>query len=191
MQSATYKIKASELNDNFIRDLKDDFGNLADLEIKVYPPGSHPGMTEERFWEIIDLLNWEETENPKIVEPLIVELTKLPARQLYEFQDILSEKLYRLDCKKYALHIGKSSWKENRHFSSDHFLDVRACVVANGKTYYNHVLQNPQDMPKDLYFESLLYVVPKAWKRKTGKEFSYLPAFDYQTFANETGWIDQ
>ena len=125
MQSAVYKIKARDLDDSFIQDIKDDFGNSDDVEIKVYSPGSHPGMTEDRFWEIIGLLNWEEKENSAIVEPVIVELTKLPARQLYEFEDLLAEKLYRLDGKKYALHIGKLSWNPERHFSSDHFLDVQ------------------------------------------------------------------
>ncbi len=188
MQTAVYKIKVEELNKKFIHNLEDDHGKGAELEIKVYPKGSNPRMTEATFWKIISLLNWEEGEDLKIVEPVVNHLTTLPVRQLYEFQDILSEKLFLLDGKKFAKNIGELSYKKGQTFSVDHFLDVRACVVANGEKYFNWVLENPKDMPKDTYFEALLYVVSNAWERKTGKEFSYLPLFNYMTYSNELGW---
>ncbi len=188
MQTAIYKLKVGDLNKDFIHDLQDDHGASADLEIKVYPPGQNPRMTEDDFWKIINLIDWEQKGNDAMVEPVINALIQLPIRQMYSFQDILAEKLFWLDGKKYALNIGRASFSEKQPFSVDHFLDVRLCVVANGQEYYEWVLNHPEDMPKDTYFETLLYVVPKAWKRKTGKEFSYLPAFDYHTYSNINAW---
>jgi len=188
MRTAIYKIKVSELNKHFIHELEDGYGKGADLEIKVYPKGSNPRMTEDTFWKIIALVDWDKEQDEEKIAPLITHLINLPTRQLYEFQDLLSEKLFLLDGEKYAKNIGESSYKKGKVFSVDHFLDVRACVIANGEKYFNWVLKHPEDMPKDIYFESLLYVVPQAWKRKTGKDFSYLPLFNYHTFSNETAW---
>lgn len=188
MRTAIYKIKVSELDKQFIHSLEGDHGKGAELEIKVYPKGSNPRMTEFTFWKIISLLDWEKEEDEEIIEPVIMHLTTLPLRHLYEFQDILSEKLFLLDGKVFAENIGTSAYQEGKYFSVDHFLDVRACVIANGEKYFNWVLEHPEDMPKDTYFESLLYVVPKAWKIKTGKDFSYLPLFNYQTYSNESAW---
>ncbi len=188
MSTAIYRMKAGELNGEFIHDLQDDFGKAAEVEIKVYPSGSSERVTEDFFWKIIGLLDWTQTDNQAIVALAIEKLSSLPVRQLYEFQDMMSEKLYLLDEKKYARHIGQLAWQESRPFSADHFLDVRACVIANGREYFNHVVQHPEEMPKDLWFEPLVYLVPKAYRKKTGKEFSYLPAFNYQTFSNESGW---
>jgi len=39
-----------------------------------------------------------------------------------------------------------------------------------------------------LTFEPLLYVAMTAYKRKTGKEFMILPAFNYETYSNKAGW---
>ena len=188
MSTAIYRVKASELNGAFIHGLQDDYGSTADVEIKVYPSGSNGRVTEDFFWEIVGLLDWGQTDNQAITAPVVEKLASLSVRQLYEFQDMLSEKLYLLDGEKYARHIGQSAYKKGKPFSVDHFLDVRSCVVANGREYFNHVLNHPEEMPKDTWFESLLYVVPKAYRIKTGKEFSYLPAFNYQTYGNHSGW---
>ena len=65
---------------------------------------------------------------------------------------------------------------------------VRCAVVANGRAFYEEVLKNPREMPKDLTFEPLLYVAMTAYKRKIGKEFMILPAFNYETYSNKEGW---
>ncbi len=73
-------------------------------------------------------------------------------------------------------------------FSSDNFLYARACVVANGKDFYEKVLADPSQMPKDLSFEALLSLARKAYKKKTGQTFDYSPTITYETFSNPEGW---
>jgi len=70
----------------------------------------------------------------------------------------------------------------------DLFLYARCCVVANGRAFYEHVLAHPEDMPKDLTFEALLNLASHAFERKTGFEMEYVPAYNYETFANTEGW---
>jgi len=82
----------------------------------------------------------------------------------------------------------ESSWRPGRPFSSDNFLYARACVVANGKAFYEKVLADPAQMPKDLTFEPLLSLARKAYQKKTGAAFDYFPTNSYETFSNPEGW---
>ncbi len=107
-----------------------------------------------------------------------------------QFDDILSEKLYLLDGIEYARNTGESAWKPGKYMSVDGFLYDRCCVVANGKAFYEQVLKDPAQMPKDLSFGALLRVAHEAFKRKTGKNLDYVPAFNYETYSNEEGWKD-
>ena len=75
-------------------------------------------------------------------------------------------------------------------FSGDGFLYTRCCVVANGQAFYDEVLADPAQMPKDLEFEALLYVAPDAFEAKTGEEFDFAPALDFETGSNRAGWSD-
>ncbi len=43
-------------------------------------------------------------------------------------------------------------------------------------------------MPKDITFESLLYIADEAHQKKTGKPMRHVPAFNYETFFNSEGW---
>ena len=88
---------------------------------------------------------------------------------VYLFQDILSEKLYKLDTKNHALNIGEDSWLTDKYFSVDNFLYARCCVIANGQEAFEVVLNNPSEMPKDLTFEPLLSLAAKTYEFKTKK----------------------
>jgi len=68
-----------------------------------------------------------------VVEPAIARLVSGSVRHIFEFADLLSEKLYALDGRKYALQLGEDAWSPDRYFSVDNFLYARCCVVANGK----------------------------------------------------------
>ena len=118
-------------------------------------------------------------------------MASYPTHYIYLFQDILSEKLYQLDAKKYALHIGKDSWKKGLYFSVDNFLYARCCVVANGKEAYETVLKNPAEMPKDITFEPLLSLASQAYKLKTGKAFDYSGHFNFETYSNDKAWENE
>ena len=96
--------------------------------------------------------------------PVVAALAAGPLRHIYDFKDILSQKLYLIDTKAHAGHIGESSYREdNEQFSSDVFLFARCCAVANGQTQYEQVKRDPAAMPKDLEFAPLLRIANEAY----------------------------
>lgn len=147
------------------------------------------GMSEDRFWELIGMLDWPRQGNDDAVVAPVVEILAASAfKDIYGFQDQLSEKLVRLDGQVFAEHIGEDAWHPDRYFSVDNFLYARACAVANGRDFYLSVLADPARMPKDLTFEALIHVAGDAYKQKTGKYFEYVPVFNMETYSNEAGW---
>lgn len=165
-----------------------------DVEVRVIPKNLHgrntgQTMTEEVFWEIIGILDWEkEGEDDAVMQPAIDFLEKFPLSGISRFQDILSEKLHRLDGEIYARHTGENAYGGNGYFSADIFLYARCCVVANGRRFYQHVLAHPEDMPKDLEFEALLRLADSACLKKTGKHLDHVPSFNFETGFNSQGW---
>lgn len=158
------------------------------------PTQEYKSMDEDVFWEIISSFNWKRLgDDDAVVRPAIKRLVSMTIDDIYKFADILAEKLYMLDGITYASNIGEESYKgENEHFSVDYFLYVRCCVVANGKEYFNNVISNPEQMPKNGDFEPLLYLPVVAYNKKTGTEnYDYTTKFDYETFSNVDGWKDK
>ena len=185
--STVLKINTRNLNEAVVQDLKEHYGN-AELEIRIHNiPDAAEVMDEDEFWALIDKLNWSNAEdNKQIVEPVITALSQLPVAKIYQFYDILSEKLYCLDTKKYAEAMMRED--PDGYFSDDEFLYARCCVVANGKEAFESVLANPMRFPVDLTFEDLLYIGSIAYERKTGKKFLSTPAFNFETGSNKDGW---
>ncbi len=72
----------------------------------------------------------------------------------------------------------------------DWFLYTRCVVVANGRDYYYKIINNPKEMPKDLEFESLLYIAHDAYEKKNNKEFIYISKYNFETFSNKDNWND-
>ncbi|NUQ22919.1 MAG: DUF4240 domain-containing protein [Saprospiraceae bacterium] len=184
------KIPLRALNESVIRDLQEKYPE-AEISVELHQDRNKAPLSEAYFWEIISLLDWSKVgDDEAIVEPAIARLVTGSIRHIFEFADLLSEKLYALDGRKYALHIGEDSWKADHYFSVDNFLYARCCVVANGKDLYDKVLQDPAQMPRDLTFEELLYIPSEAYERKTGKHYDYTPAYPIETYSNQAGWKD-
>lgn len=185
------KISVDDLDTKFLEDLKQGFAH-ADLEIRVQEPPNQPSFyTEADFWNTINLLDWsKEEDDDQVVAPVITYLTQQPLAHLYRFSDILSEKLWQLDTRAHA-QVFLDDPEEEGYLSVDDFLYTRCAVVANGKDYYEKVLNNPQLMPPDLTFEPLLYIALKAYKQKTNKHFINASAFNYETYSNKKGWGKQ
>lgn len=184
---ATIKIPVGKLNDSFIKDMQEKYGD-AELEITINQKPDFQPLKENDFWRIVDLLDWNEDNNQAIIEPVVKELSSMSVGQIYSFQEILAQKLYQLDQKKFAKHIGQFSYKKGEYFSVDHFLHSRACIIANGKEAFEDVLKNPKEMFKDLTFEPLLIIASQAYERKTGNQFIYVPSHSYETYSNKEGW---
>jgi len=142
-------------------------------------------VNEERFWEIITLLDWDKAGNDDaVIEPAIRKLVEMGEPAILSFYDLLAEKLYLLDGRNFAEH----SVNEGEHFSADLFLYARCAVIANGREFYEEVLGNPAAFPKDLYFEAIMDIPDHAWLRKTGGELQRLPKYNYETGFNPNGW---
>ena len=186
--TAVLKMNIQELSLKFVEDLKKQFAH-SEVEIRVYEePMTRSTLTLDDFWSIIEQLDWsKEGDSKAVVEPIVQILQKQTSAQLYRFADILSEKLWNLDTKKHA-QVFLEDPEEEGYLSVDDFLYARCAVVANGRDYYEEVLNNPKEMPKDLTFEPLLYVAMTAYELKTDKEFMFVPAFNYETYSNKEGW---
>lgn len=185
------KIPLRSLNESVIRDLKEKYPE-AEISVELHQDRNKAPLSEAYFWEIISLLDWSKAgEDEAVVEPAKARLVLSPVRHIFEFADLLSEKLYALDARKYALHIGEDSWSPDRYFSVDNFLYARCCVVANGKDRYEKVLHDPVQMPQDLTFEELLYIPSEAYERKTGKQYDYTPSYPIETYSNQAGWTEE
>lgn len=185
------KINVQELDSAFLESLKEEFAN-SDVEIWVHDqPETIPSLTDEAFWKLIALLDWDQTGNDaKVVAPLVLELEQKPLALIYRFLDLLSEKLWHLDTRHHA-QVFLDDPEEEGYLSSDDFLYARCAVVANGKEYYEKVLHQPSEMPTHLTFEPLLYVAMTAYQNKTGKSLMALPPHNYETYSNKKGWAKE
>jgi Protein of unknown function (DUF4240) len=185
--TAVLKMDIQELNLQFVEDLKYQFAS-SEVEIHVHEKSiTQSTLTTVDFWDIIKQLDWtKEGDDAAVVEPVIQILQKLSLAHIYRFANILSEKLWYLDTQKHAQVFLDDS--EDGYLSADDFLYTRCAVVANGKDFYEEVLENPTEMPLDLTFEPLLYMTLHAYKRKTGKEFMFIPSHNYETYSNKSGW---
>lgn len=181
------KMNVQELSAKFVEDLKSQFAS-SELEIHVHDKSlNSTTLTTNDFWDIVEQLDWsKEGDDAAVVEPVIQILEKRSLAHIYRFENILSEKLWHLDTRSHAQVFLDDP--EDGYLSVDDFLYTRCAVVANGREFYQNILDNPSEMPKDLTFEPLLYVTLHAYKRKTGKEFIFAPAHNYETYSNKKGW---
>ena len=147
-------------------------------------------MNNEEFWKLISLIDvdaLDEEDDEAAVEKLTEELSTKVEKEIGEFEEILSQYLYKIDGKKWCEESGESS------DSTDGFLYARCYVVARGKDIYEAVLNNPSLMPKscDEWAESLLYVAARAWAEATGndeEDFELFASVSSETGSNEAQW---
>lgn len=171
--------------------MPDGLRSMLDLPIERTPSSSENGkFGENDFWKTVELLDWTRTgEDEAVIEPAVEFLCNRSEKDIAAFADILSEKLHRLDGETFAKEIGKDAYKGPDHrFSRNWFLRVRCCVVANGNEFFQEVITEPEHMPKDLEFEAILRIAPKAFERKTGRKLPVKTKYNYETFGNKHGW---
>ncbi len=153
------------------------------------PDWSAMSMDDDVFWRIISLFNWKKTgDDDAVIRPAVMALSKMKPADIERFEELLAEKLYALDTEAHAREIGDEAYRPGKPFSADWFLYERCVVVANGRAYYEAVLADPKQMPKDMEFEALLSVAPLAYERATGEELAHDTPVSYETFSNTAGW---
>ncbi len=152
-------------------------------------------MNEQEFWQLIAKIDWKKKDDDKRLKPVVEALSRKSVEEIYEFDSVLAQKLHELDGQVYAENLAPEDayGSQEGYFSNDYFLYVRCCVVANGKDFFDKVKANPEQMPKGLDYEPLLYIGLEAFKRKTGKtddEFfaNWNPSISYETFSNKDKW---
>ena len=133
-------------------------------------------LSETFFWQVVELSH----EN---YEQAVELLAQKSLSVLFEFEEILAQKLYALDRQSFAQAIyGK------RTISKDDFVYVRCFTVSQGQTYYEKVLNGEVPMLNQT-FEPLLSLAEKAYFRKTAAEFPALrTSVSYETGNNQTYW---
>lgn len=147
-------------------------------------------MSETEFWDIIELLNWDEEGNDDaVVAPLVNFLALKKEEEIFAFQEILFAKLYQIDGEAYAREIGRDAYQNpDQYFSREWFLAARCCAVANGQGFFEEVIDDPANMPKDLGFAALTTVANRAYRKKTGKNLSYVAGVSEQSMSNLDLW---
>lgn len=188
---AIHHIRLEDLNETFIKKLQAEYQKEGvEVLLEVRTISKNDLLSEEEFWRVIETIDGNKEEEEAIL-PTIKYLADLPIAHIYQFEDLLAKKLFALDTQEHAEHCGENAYKGQKHFSADLFLYARCFVVAQGKVEYHKILTQPDHMPKDQTFEPLLNLASKAYKKKTGKLFDYVPSTIYETFNNTEGWNNQ
>ena len=148
-------INLNDLSSQFISELKQKFGKATEVEIRLQDKSPADDLfSEDDFWRLIDKIDWSKKRSENKIASAVKILAKMPVSSIYLFADRLSVKLYHLDTRAHATAYAAN---EPYHFiSADDFLYARCAVVAEGKEYYEKVLNDPTQMPEDIVFEPLL-----------------------------------
>lgn len=187
----TLRYPLRNISPETIQDLQEKYPN-ASVQIELSEEPAHGGLSEQDFWDLIALLDWSKKgADDAVIEPLVSKLSTSPLRHIYDFKDILSQKLYLLDTAEHAAHIGEMAYQEgSENFSPDGFLFARCCAVANGRDAYEKARLDPAAMPKDLEFAPLLRIANEAYRRQKETLMRYVAAYPIETFSNEKGWAE-
>lgn len=147
-------------------------------------------MDDRSFWQLTSRLDWNHTgDDALVIEPVVDALAEMDRSEIRAFQEILAKKLFALDGRAWAREAGSMIWwGEPDSLSQDSFLYARCVVVANGRAFYEAVLANPSKMPKNMEFESLIYIAPRAEERKQGATGGIDTEVSFETFSNRAGW---
>jgi len=147
-------------------------------------------MDRATFWQLIGAIDraaLRSGDEDGAVQPLIDALAAHGEKELQEFEDLLTERLYDIDSEAHADAAGASGK------SGDGFLYARCYVVASGEAYYQRVLGDPAVMPRSIeeWCEPLLYVARRAWAASTGKDeedWEHEGPLSYETGSNAAKW---
>lgn len=145
-------------------------------------------MNEHMFFSIImNKCNWKKQgHDEKILAPLIKFLSEQNDDEIFLFDDIMQELLYKLDTRKNF----KRASKYYKH-SDDTFLYSRCVALINGEEYYKNVKSGKIKDVWTMEFEAILYVPMKAWAMKhntSDDDYPHLSPLSCETRSNKDEW---
>ena len=145
-------------------------------------------MTEKIFWQILDMLDWDNAgDDDEVIKPALEHLAKLEDEEIFAFEELMAEHLYKLDTREFA----KKLYAEDEYMSDDFFLYQRCVALVNGKCYFDGMLNGTIQPDPDLEFESILYLPSRAWAKKHNADpddYPYFTKTNYETGSNANGW---
>ncbi len=140
------------------------------------------------FWETMELCDWsQEGDDAKVLNPVIQYLSQQEDSRIFQFNDLMSELLYKLDTKKLAAQCERAE----PNMSDDSFLYSRCVALINGPAYYERAEAGGQKEIWNMEFESLLYVPARAWAlkhRKPEEQYPHTAPISYETGSNQEQW---
>ncbi len=185
-----FEIPIQSVDDSVLQGFREQYPNAV-VRIETDEAIQSGKMDEAHFWAIIGLFDWQKQDDEAIMEAAVAALSAFSTGDIERFYDLLAEKLYALDGRRFAAQLGSNRYseKDDNYFSVDDFLYSRCGVVARGKAFFEAVLQNPARMPKEFTFEYILYLPHTAHEMKTGRrDFRHVTDTWYETFSNPDGW---
>ncbi|WP_369902133.1 DUF4240 domain-containing protein [Bacillus manliponensis] len=133
-------------------------------------------MTEELFWELIDMSKKKSEYPEEQVEWLSTYLSRKPVREIIEFDFILQTYHHN----SYSSHLWAAAYIIMGGCSDDSFDYFRAWLIVQGKDVFEAAIEDPETLIPTLKFieeddvpelEDLLFVAAGAYEEKTGKDF--------------------
>lgn len=136
----------------------------------------------------MELCAWQyEGNDDKVLRPVMAHLAGLSDDRIFEFDDLMSELLYRLDTRKLADQCRKA----DPLMCDDTFLYSRCVALINGPAYYEKVRSGKEKGVWNMEFEALLYVPAAAWALKhhaSVDEYPHVSPRCFETGSNTNGW---
>jgi hypothetical protein len=128
-------------------------------------------MDNDSFWKLIGNSRRGAVDCDEQVERLVQRLEKHSAEEILEFHRLLGERLgesYRWD-------LWGVAYLVNGGCSDDGFEYFRCWLIAQGRSFYEEILQNPEKISRrvkdgDVECEPLMYAAMQAYESKTGEE---------------------
>lgn len=178
------------VNESTLQGIREQYPNAV-VRIEADQLSDSERMAEQQFWAIVGRMDWKQRTADEVMQPAVVALSQFSVESIHNFYDLLAEKLYTLDARRFAVHLGSNRYTDDdsRYFSVDDFLYSRCGVVARGKDFYDSVLENPARMPKEFTFSALLFLPHQAYTLKTGlSDYAHVTETWFETFSNPEGW---
>ncbi len=180
------KIRLQDLTQQFLQGLGEKLSGATEVEIRFPQKKKKDMFPDAKFWQIIDGFDWDKSNAKGILQPAVDQLANLPVVDIYLFEDKLAEKLFQLDTRQHGIAYLKN--EPDDYLSVDDFLYVRCAIVAEGKFFFEKVLNDPTELNSELSFEPLLNLASTAYLKKTGRKFNYHSPLSYETYSNKEGW---
>ena len=164
----------------------------AEAVAPALPEVVESALSVDDFWAIIALFDWDETgDDEAVLQPAADALAARPVEDIFGFTDLLAQYLFALDTREHARYAYLGELDPDNgddYISSDDFLYMRCAVVANGRDFTASVIADPTQMPRDVEFESLLYLADVAYEEKVGEVYEHDSDVSYESFSNAEGW---